>query len=54
MNSNSIKAQYKNEYYIYEFQNSKTSDIHRLLLILTGKVNLKKSDKYVVLSNLSK
>ena len=34
-------------------KNSKTSDPHRLLLNLTDKVNLKKSDKYVALSNLS-
>ena len=34
-------------------QNSKTSDLHKLLLNLTDKINLKKSDKYVALSNLS-
>ena len=34
-------------------KNSKTSDPHRLLLILSDKVNLKKSDKYVALSNFS-
>ena len=33
--------------------NSKTSDPHRLLLNLSDKINLKRSDKYVVLSNLS-
>ena len=33
--------------------NSKKSDPHRLLLSLSGKVNLRKSDKYVALSNLS-
>ena len=32
---------------------SKTSDSHRLLLNLTEKINLKRSDKYVALSNLS-
>ena len=32
--------------------NSKTSDPHRLLLNLSDKINLKKSDKYVALSNL--
>ena len=31
----------------------KTSDPHRLLLNITDKINLKKSDKYVTLSNLS-
>ena len=35
------------------FQNSKTSDSYRLLLNLTNKINLKGSDKYVALSNLS-
>ena len=34
-------------------RNSKTSDPHRLLLNLTDKINLKRSDKYVALSNLS-
>ena len=33
-------------------KNSKTSDLPRLLLNLTDKTNLKRSDKYVVLSNL--
>ena len=33
--------------------NSKTSDPHRLLLNLFDKINLKRSDKYVALSNLS-
>ena len=33
--------------------NSETSDSHRLLLILSDKTDLKRSDKYVVLSNLS-
>ena len=35
------------------FENSKTSDPHRLLLSLLDKTNLKRSDKYVTLSNLS-
>ena len=35
------------------FENSKTSDHHRLLLNLLDKINLKRSDKYVALSNLS-
>ena len=34
-------------------ENSKTSDIHRLLLNLFDKINLKISDKYDALSNLS-
>ena len=33
--------------------NSKASDFHRLLLNLSDKVNLKRSDKYIALSNLS-
>ena len=32
---------------------SKTSDPHRLLFNLTNRINLKRSDKYVVLSKLS-
>ena len=38
------------------FMNSeigKTSNFHRVLLNLTDKINLKISDKYVALSNLS-
>ena len=34
-------------------KNSKTSDPHRLLINLADKLNLKKNDKYVALSNLS-
>ena len=34
-------------------ENSKTSDPHRLLLNLLDKINLKKSDQYVALSNLT-
>ena len=33
-------------------KNSKTSDSHRLILNLSDKINLKRSDKYVALSNL--
>ena len=35
------------------YENSKTSDPHRLLLNLLDKINLKRSNKYVDLSNLS-
>ena len=35
------------------FENTKTSDPHRLLLKLLDKINLKRSDKYVALSNIS-
>ena len=34
-------------------ENSKRSNPHRLLLNLLDKINLKRSDKYVALSNLS-
>ena len=34
-------------------ENSKTSTPHRLLLNLSDKINLKRGDKYVALSNLS-
>ena len=34
-------------------ENNKISDPHRLFLNLTDKVNWKRSDKYVALSNLS-
>ena len=35
------------------YENSKTSDPHRLLLNLSVKINWKRKDKYVALSNLS-
>ena len=35
-------------------KNSKISDPHRRLLNFTDKINLKRSDKYVALSNLSR
>ena len=34
-------------------ENSKTHDLHRLLLNLTDKINLKRSDKYVALLDLN-
>ena len=34
-------------------ENSKIFDLHRPLISFTDKVNLKRSDKHVVLSNLS-
>ena len=34
-------------------KNNKTSDIYRLLLNLNDKINLKRNDKYITLSNLS-
>ena len=35
------------------FENSKISDIYRLLLNLLDKINLKRGDKYLALSSLS-
>ena len=35
------------------FKNSKTSDSYKLLLNLSDKINLKRSNKYVTLSILS-
>ena len=34
-------------------KNSKASDPHRLLINLIDKINLKRNDKYIALSNLS-
>ena len=34
------------------FQNSKTSDLHGLFLNFSDKIDLKRSDKHVALSNL--
>ena len=34
-------------------KNNKTSDPHRLLLNISEKIDLKRSDKYVTLSSLS-
>ena len=34
-------------------ENSKTSDPHRLLLNLTKKIDLRRKDKFITLSNLS-
>ena len=34
-------------------KNSKTSDTHSLLLNLTNKMDLRRKDKYIALSNLS-
>ena len=38
---------------LMNFGNSKTSDLHRLFLNLSDKINLKRCDKYVALLNLS-
>ena len=34
-------------------KNSKISDPHRILLSLTDRIDLRRKDKYIVLSNLS-
>ena len=34
-------------------KNSRTSDPHRLLFNLTDKIDLRRKDKYIALSNLS-
>ena len=34
-------------------KNSKTSDFHRLLLKLTDKIDLRRKDQYIALSNLT-
>ena len=35
------------------YKNSKTSDPHRILLNLTDKIDLRRKDKYIALSDLS-
>ena len=50
---NSIKLKYKIDTEFMNSENSKISYPHRLSLNLSGKINLKRKDKYVVLSNVS-
>ena len=50
---NSIKLENRMDAIFMNYKKSKTSDLHRLLLNLLEKINLKRSDKYVALSNLS-
>ena len=50
---NSIKLQNRMDTLFMDYENSKTSDLHRLLLNLSDKISLKSKDKYVALSNLS-
>ena len=47
---NSIKVYHNMDTIFMNSKNSKTSQPHRLLLNLAGKINLKRSDKYVALS----
>ena len=51
----STKVQYKMDtmFIYYNSENSKTSEPHKLLLNLADKINLKRNNKYVALSNLS-
>ena len=50
---NSIKLSNRTDTIFMNSENNKTSDPHRLLLNLTDKISLKRSDKYVALSNLN-
>ena len=50
---NSIELQNRVDTIFVNSENSKASDLHRLLLNLSDEINLKRSDKYVALSNLS-
>ena len=49
---NSIKLSNRMDAIFMNSKKSKTSDSHRLLFNLTDQINLKRSDKYVDLSNL--
>ena len=49
---NSIKLKNKMHSMFMNSENSKTSDLHRLLLNLSDRAKLKTSDKYIALSNL--
>ena len=51
--ANSTKLWNRMETIFMNYENSKTSHSYRLLLNLTGKINLKRNDKYVALWNLS-
>ena len=50
---NSIQFSYKMNTIFMKSENSKTSGPRRLLLNFTDKINLKRSDKFDALSNLS-
>ena len=49
----SIKVYYKNGYYLYEIRNSRTSEYHVSILKLTDKLDLRRGQKSIALSNLS-
>ena len=50
---NSIKLWDRMDTTLMNSENSKTFDPHRILLNLTDKINLQRSDKYVALEKLS-
>ena len=50
---NSVKLKNSMDTIFVNSENSKISDIHSLLLNVTDKINLKRRDEYVTLSNLS-
>ena len=49
---NSINTQYKMDIIFMISENSKTSGPYRILINLSDKINLKRSEKHIVLSNL--
>ena len=49
---NSINTQYKMDIIFIISENSKTSGPYRILLNLSDKIDLKRSEKHIVLSNL--
>ena len=50
---NSIKLSNRMNTMFMNYRNSETSDPHRLLLNLSDKIDLQRSDKYITLSNPS-
>ena len=50
---NSIKLKNRMDNIFMNSKNSKALELHRILLNLSDKMNLKRNDKYVALSNLS-
>ena len=49
---NSINTQYKMDIIFMISENSKTSGPYRILINLSDKIDLKRSEKHIVLSNL--
>ena len=50
---NSMQIQYKMDAIFRTSENRKTYYLHKLILILSDKIHLKRSDKYASLLNLS-